>query len=98
MTWLVDELGVVRQAVDDLREELAYELRKLRDEITRSPSPNRPTSMPRDPCAEDFSDRADGVDGTTLACFLRDLMAEPPLAHVYSLKTGWRTRSFRQGG
>ncbi|MBI3467466.1 MAG: hypothetical protein HY000_31030 [Planctomycetes bacterium] len=86
---LGDEIGVQRQAIDDLREELAYELRKLRDEVTQSPPPYRLTSMPGDPFAEDFHERVNTVDASdieqppaTVEGLLQSLMAEPPVEHL----------------
>jgi hypothetical protein len=61
---LRDEVEVLRQAVDDLREELTHELRNLRDALP-IPGPDPPyrlTSMPQDSCADDFHERVNAFD------------------------------------
>jgi hypothetical protein len=67
---LREELTVVRQVLDDIREELEWANRN-RSEPTPSPLlPRRITSMPLDPCAADWAERlnrysaADIVDET----------------------------------
>lgn len=62
---LRDEVETLRQAVDELREELTFELRKLRNALP-TPEANPPyrlTSMPNDPCVEDFQERVNAFDG-----------------------------------
>ncbi|MEX2186049.1 MAG: hypothetical protein WD875_04610 [Pirellulales bacterium] len=63
---LNDEVETLRQAVDDLRAELIDELRKLRDAlpVPASNPPYRLTSMPQDPCAEDFGERVNAFDAS----------------------------------
>lgn len=63
---LRDEAETLRQAVDDLREEWTHELRQLRDALplVTEPPPRRLTSMPQDPCAEDFAERVNDFDAS----------------------------------
>jgi hypothetical protein len=63
---LTDEVHVLRQAVDDLREELLWELRQLRSGAESKP-PFRLASMPLDPLAPDFHQRVNAIDPRTLA-------------------------------
>lgn len=61
---LADEIEVLRETVDELRDELTYELRKLRDAVGDA-APVRPyrlASLPRDPCAVDFHAQVNAVD------------------------------------
>jgi hypothetical protein len=89
---LTDEVQVLRQAVDDLREELVWELRQLRSEAGPKPPPFHLTSMPLDPLAPDFHQRVNAIDPRTLAespatpaeppdplsSFIGQLMSEAP--------------------
>src|SRR5688572_24113349 len=89
LTRLADEIGVLRQAVDELREELAFELRKLRDGVAQSPPPFHLTSIPRDPCAEDFHQRVNAIEVTdfdprleTLESFVERLTADAAVGQL----------------
>ena len=54
---LVDEVHVLREAVDELREEVQYGVRNLLDPEGTMDRPRRITSMPSDPAAPDFAAR-----------------------------------------
>ena len=54
---LAEEVRVLREAVDELREEVRYGVRNLLDPDTSAGQPRRITSMPADPVAPDFADR-----------------------------------------
>lgn len=62
---LIDKVHSLRIAVDELREELVYELRKLRDGIREGnlqpKAPFHLQSMPLDPTASDFHQRVNSV-------------------------------------
>lgn len=66
---LKDEVEVLWQAVDDLRETLSHDLRSLRDAlpVPISEQPYRLDSMPADPCVDDFHDRVNAVDARVFA-------------------------------
>lgn len=96
---LRDEVEVLRQAVDDLRGELTHELRNLRDALP-IPGPDPPyrlTSMPHDPCVEDFHERVNAFDGRvfesppagsseplpkTVGAFVERLVQQPATAQL----------------
>lgn len=61
---LADEIHVLRQALDDLREELVWELRQLRTASQEARPPFRLTSMPVDPTAPDFAERVNALDAS----------------------------------
>jgi hypothetical protein len=85
---LVDEIHALRQAVDDLREELVWELRQLRAANQEAKPPFRLTSMPLDPTAADFAQRVNAVDASVFAApdalaeLMHRLTAEPPTAQL----------------
>jgi hypothetical protein len=59
---LADEIEILRETVDELRDELTYELRKLRDVVSEPTRPFRLASLPRNPCAVDFHAQVNAVD------------------------------------
>ena len=61
VTELAHQVEILRETIDELRDELTYELRKLRDAVAEPIKPFRLTSMPRDPCAPDFHARVNAV-------------------------------------
>lgn len=70
VTELAHQVEILREAVDELRDELTYELRKLRDAVTEPAKPFRLTSMPRDPFAPDFHARVNAVQPEQVAAAL----------------------------
>jgi hypothetical protein len=63
---LTDEVNTLRIAVDELREELVWELRQLREGTPEWKARFRLTSMPADPTAPDFAERVNAVDASVL--------------------------------
>jgi hypothetical protein len=59
---LTDEINTLRVALDDLREELVWELRQLREGTPEWQARFKLTSMPLDPAAPDFHQRVNAVD------------------------------------
>jgi len=58
---LRDELRVVRQVIDELREVVDYLSRNPVDDRWRMTGNLPVSSMPADPCADDFGDRLNAV-------------------------------------
>ena len=56
---LKDEIKVFRTVMDEIREDLEWLVRNLR--IADVPRPIQLTSMPVDPCADDFHERVNAV-------------------------------------
>lgn len=74
---LNEEVTTLRQAVDDLREELTWEIRQLREGTPEWKARFNLTSMPVDPASPDFHQRVNAVDSTIFAApagTLNDLM------------------------
>lgn len=59
---LTDELVVVREALDELREEVAWSLRNLMDNLPPQP-PTILSSMPADPTAQNWAERLNRFSG-----------------------------------
>ena len=58
---LTDEVRVLRQAIDDLREEIQYATNNLLDRSAPPLPHRRIVSMPLDPTADDFAKRLNAV-------------------------------------
>lgn len=58
---LTEEVRVLRQAVDELRQEVQWGVRNALDPPHERPPVRRITSMPLDPCAEDFAERVNAL-------------------------------------
>jgi len=74
---LTDEVTTMRQAIDDLREELAWEIRQLREGTPEWKARFHLTSMPVDATLPDFHRRVNAVDSSVFAVpatTLQDLM------------------------
>lgn len=77
MERLTDEVATLRQVIDDLREELTWEIRQLREGTPEWKARFHLTSMPADPTLPDFHQRVNAVDSSVFAAppaNLRDLM------------------------
>lgn len=70
---LSEEVRVLRQAVDDLREEIQWAARNLVDPDQGSLANRRIRTMPLDPCAADFAER---VNATAPALLSLDTRCE----------------------
>ena len=76
---LTEEVTTLRQAVDDLREELTWEIRQLREGTPEWKARFHLTSMPVDPTLPDFHRRVNAVDSSVFAVpttTLQDLMQQ----------------------
>lgn len=64
---LTQEVTTLRQAVDEMREELTWELRQLREGTPEWKARFRLTSMPADAALPDFHQRVNAVDSSVFA-------------------------------
>jgi len=71
---LADEVRVLRDAINDLREELQYAVRNNKP----LPPPLHITSMPLDPTTPDFHQRVNAVPTEQIKAMRRSLADESP--------------------
>jgi hypothetical protein len=69
---LREELTVVRQVLDEIREEMEWANRNPRESDQLPMMPRRITSMPLDPCAPDWAERVNRYSAADLPVELRD--------------------------
>jgi len=86
---LTQEVTTLRQAIDEMREELAWELRQLREGTPEWKARFRLTSMPTDAALPDFHKHVNTVDSSALTApagtceeFVQRLMREAATARL----------------
>lgn len=75
---LREELRIVCQVLDEIRDELAWANRNHTDHDVFANLPRRITSFPVDPAAADFAERVNRYTAADLPAELRDPTPRPP--------------------
>lgn len=73
---LRDEIRVLRMAIDDLREEVAWANQNPPQPLPDARSPYRLVSMPRDPTDDDFAERVNSVPAEIVDRLRQEVLAE----------------------
>lgn len=76
---LTEEVRVLRQTVDELREEVQWGVRNALDPPQERLPARRITSLPLDPCAEDFAERVNALTPEDLPPEVRQATSQPSI-------------------